>query len=80
MKNHMVQIHDEGDSKSRFKCPQCPKIYVKNAEYQRHFNSAHLGIKGRKRRSSSWGPFFETYSFYIPTSWTDAFRTVTCSS
>jgi uncharacterized C2H2 Zn-finger protein len=50
MKNHLVQIHDEGESRSRFKCPQCPKIYVKNAEFQRHFNSSHLGIKGRKSR------------------------------
>jgi uncharacterized C2H2 Zn-finger protein len=50
MKNHLVQIHDEGESRSRFKCPQCPKIYVKNAEFQRHFNSSHLGIKGRRSR------------------------------
>jgi len=44
MRNHMIQKHEE-ESKSKIKCPQCPKVYVKNAEFQRHFNSAHLGIK-----------------------------------
>jgi len=27
------------------KCTQCDKYYSKNTEFQRHFNSAHLGIK-----------------------------------
>jgi len=44
LKNHMIQKH-HGESKAKIQCPQCPKVYTKNAEYQRHFNSAHLGIK-----------------------------------
>jgi len=44
MKNHMLQKHD-AVKYGKIKCTECPKVFVKNAEFLRHFNNVHLGLK-----------------------------------
>ena len=44
IKNHMLQKHD-ATKYGKIKCTECPKVFVKNAEFLRHFNNVHLGLK-----------------------------------
>ena len=44
---HINEDHNTNISNQSIQCSQCDKVYTKNAEYQRHFNSAHLGIKAK---------------------------------
>ena len=45
LSEHMKQEHKIIKNNPTIKCPQCDKVYNKNAEFQRHFNSVHLGMK-----------------------------------
>ena len=42
--NHMLQKH-EATKYGNIKCTECPKVFVKNGEFRRHFNNVHLQLK-----------------------------------
>lgn len=44
---HVNEEHKTNNINESLKCSQCDKVYTKVAELNRHFNSAHLGIKAK---------------------------------